>query len=116
MLTTLGIDPVPGQEIPGDPDNVYSLYGTYNFDNGLGFTLGGTYVPEVDAGWFNTTILPDYILMNATAFYNWNNWSVSATVRNVLDEDYFTPQVFWDDLLALPAEPLTLDVTFGFSW
>jgi iron complex outermembrane receptor protein len=103
-------------EVPGEPDYVYSLYGTYVFDSGFGLTGGVTYVPEVPAGWFDDIILPDYYLANVTFFYAWDNWSASLTVKNLLDEEYFTPQVFWDDLLTLPSEGRTVDVTLTYKW
>ncbi|MEM7790804.1 MAG: TonB-dependent receptor, partial [Verrucomicrobiota bacterium] len=113
-LSFLGLSTT--QDVPGEPDYVFSLYGTYVFDNGLGFTTGATYVPEVDAGWFGDIVLPDYYLVNATIFYTWENWSVSLTVKNLIDEEYFTPQVFWDDLLVLPSEGPTADLTVSFKW
>jgi len=113
-LSFLGMDTT--QDVPGEPDYVLSLYGTYVFDCGFGITTGGTYVPEVDAGWFGDIVLPDYFLVNTTLFYNWESWSVSLTVKNVLDEEYFTPQVFWDDLLVLPSEGPTADLTVSYKW
>ncbi|MGJ3243330.1 MAG: TonB-dependent siderophore receptor [Opitutales bacterium] len=107
----------PGEyEASGQPDKVFSLYGTYMTPFDLGLTLGGTYVPDVPAGWFDDVILPSYVLANATLFYHLDNWAFSLSMRNLLDEQYFTPQVFWDDLLVLPSEGLTADITVTYSW
>ncbi|HKJ89942.1 MAG TPA: TonB-dependent receptor [Oceanipulchritudo sp.] len=114
VVTQLGL-PLEN-EVPGEPDYVLSLYSTYAFENGFGVTGGVTYVPDVPAGWFDDIILPDYYLANVTFFYSWNNWSASLAIKNVLDEEYFSPQVFWDDLLTLPSEGRTVDLTLTYKW
>ena len=114
VITELGL-PLEN-EVPGEPDYVLSLYSTYAFENGFGITGGVTYVPDVPAGWFDDIILPDYYLANVTFFYSWNNWSASLAIKNFLDEEYFSPQVFWDDLLTLPSEGRTVDLTLTYKW
>lgn len=101
---------------PGQPDQVLSLYGTYTWESGFGITAGATWVPGVSPGYFDHVMLPDYTLVNTTLFYSIKSWSFALRIRNVLDEHYFTPQVFWDDLLVLPSEGRTYDVTVSYSW
>ncbi len=103
-------------EAPGQPDKVLSLYGTYITPINLGVTLGGTYVPEVNAGYFGHVKLPSYVLVNASVFYTYQNWEITLRVRNVTNEKYFTPQVFWDDLLVLPSEPTTFDLSVAYTF
>jgi iron complex outermembrane receptor protein len=103
-------------EVPGQPDRVFSLYGTYVTPIDLGVTLGATYVPEVNAGYFGHVKLPSYVLTNASLFYKYKNWEFALRIRNLLDEEYFTPQVFWDDLLVLPSEPRTYDLTVSYTF
>ncbi len=103
-------------EAPGQPDRVFSLYGTYVTPIDLGITLGATYVPEVNAGYFGHVKLPAYVLTNASLFYNYKNWEFALRIRNLTDEEYFTPQVFWDDLLVLPSEPRTYDLTVSYTF
>lgn len=103
-------------EAPGQPDKVLSLYGTYTTKKKFGLTAGVTYVPKVSPGFFDYVTLPEYYLVNSTLFYTWKDWSFALHIRNVLDEQYFTPQVFWDDLLVLPSEGRAYDFTVGFSW
>jgi outer membrane receptor protein involved in Fe transport len=56
------------------------------------------------------------VLTNASLFYNYKNWEFALRIRNLTDEEYFTPQVFWDDLLVLPSEPRTYDLTVSYTF
>ncbi|MCC5021784.1 MAG: TonB-dependent receptor [Candidatus Synoicihabitans palmerolidicus] len=115
--TTIEFIDMPTEfEAPGQPNEVFSLYGTYTWASGFGLTTGATYVPAVSSGFFDHVKLPSYLLVNSTLFYAVDNWSFSLRVRNVLDEQYFTSQVFWDDLLVLPSEGRTYDCTISYDW
>jgi iron complex outermembrane receptor protein len=77
------------------PDTVVSLFGTYTsnkYDWGqAGATLGFTNVSETSGYVPNAVVLPSYTVVNASGFYAYGPYSVTANIDNLLDEEYFTP-------------------------
>ncbi len=78
-----------GSRRAGMPEDIYSMTGTYNFNNG--WTINGSIV-DVDAvasGYSNQVKLPAYTLVNFGFSYETENWLFSVSGKNLTDERYF---------------------------
>jgi iron complex outermembrane receptor protein len=91
----------------GMPENIYSLYGTYLFNNGLTISASLTDVDAVPSGFSNSIMLPDYTLFNMTLGWESEQWNFSLTGKNLTDERYFRanfPNLFGSTIV-LPELP-----------
>ena len=91
----------------GMPENIYSVYGTYLFDNGISVSASVTDVDSVPSGFSNSIILPAYTLVNMTLGYETESWKFSLTGKNLTDERYFRsnfPNLFGSTIV-LPELP-----------
>lgn len=91
----------------GMPENIYSVYGTYLFDNGISVSASVTDVDSVASGFSNSIILPAYTLVNMTLGYETESWKFSLTGKNLTDERYFRsnfPNLFGSTIV-LPELP-----------
>ena len=90
----------------GMPENIYSVYGTYLFDNGVSVSASVTDVDSVASG-FSNSITPAYTLVNMTLGYETESWKFSLTGKNLTDERYFRsnfPNLFGSTIV-LPELP-----------
>ena len=91
----------------GMPENIYSIYGTYLFDNGLTISASMTDVDDVFSGFSNSIKLPAYTLYNMTLGWESEQWKFSLTGKNLTDERYFRanfPNLFGSTIV-LPELP-----------
>jgi len=91
----------------GMPENIYSVYGTYLFDNGVSVSASVTDVDSVASGFSNSITLPAYTLVNMTLGYETESWKFSLTGKNLTDERYFRsnfPNLFGSTIV-LPELP-----------
>jgi iron complex outermembrane receptor protein len=91
----------------GIPENIYSATATYEFLPGLAGNLSLVHVDAVKSGFSNSVELPSYTLVNLGLHYEAENWTFSATVNNLTDEEYFRanfPELF-GGTIALPELP-----------
>ena len=91
----------------GMPENIYSVYGTYLFDNGVSVSASATDVDSVASGFSNSITLPAYTLVNMTLGYETESWKFSLTGKNLTDERYFRsnfPNLFGSTIV-LPELP-----------
>ena len=91
----------------GMPENIYSVYGTYLFDNGVSVSASVTDVDSVASGFSNSIKLPAYTLVNMTLGYETESWKFSLTGKNLTDERYFRsnfPNLFGSTIV-LPELP-----------
>lgn len=99
------------------PERLFSLFGTYTStptDNGFvfGTTVGGTYVSETGGKTVTGVVLPDYVLVRASAFAQYKRFSLTATLENAFDKRYFQPvQGVYEEVAALPGEGRTFRIT-----
>ena len=96
-----------GARRAGMPENIYSLYGTYLFDNGLTISASMTDVDGVFSGFSNSIKLPAYTLYNMTLGWESEQWKFSLTGKNLTDERYFRanfPNLFGSTIV-LPELP-----------
>jgi iron complex outermembrane receptor protein len=91
----------------GMPENIYSAYGTYLFDNGLTISASVTDVDSAPSGFSNSIVLPGYTLLNMTVGWESDSWNFSLTGKNLTDERYFRsnfPNLFGSTIV-LPELP-----------
>lgn len=77
------------------PQHLANLWASYSFPvgklNGFGFGFGGNYASENMI--FNRNVgvftLPSYTILNASAFYNVEKFSVILKLNNITDEEYY---------------------------
>lgn len=90
LLTVTNIPATAGYlERGGLPDKVMSFYGTYNFRNGFGFTLGGIYTASMSSGSAKTFVLPSVFRVDGAIYYTTKTWEARLRVNNATDERYF---------------------------
>lgn len=77
------------EEKQGNPNVQAGAHTTYQFDNGFGFTLSGTYSSSVSSGRLRLVELPEATLLDAGLFFEASNWRMKLDVNNVLNERYF---------------------------
>ena len=91
----------------GMPENIFSVYGTYLFDNGINVSASVADVESVPSGFSNSITLPSYTLVNASIGYETEQWSFTLTGKNLSDELYFRsnfPNLF-GSMIVLPELP-----------
>jgi iron complex outermembrane receptor protein len=89
------------------PHSVDSLYANYITDEHawgrLGVTVGGTYTSKTSGNVENAVVYPSYVLVNASAFYQWGKNELDFNVNNLLNKLYFIPDAdTYVNLAALP--------------
>ncbi len=90
--------------IPHSVDSLYANYITDQHSWGrLGVTVGGTYTSKTSANVENPVVYPSYVLVNASAFYQWGRNELDFNVNNLLNKLYFIPDA--DTYLNLAALP-----------
>ncbi len=102
---------VPGPAETPDPDRVFGLTATYTDPKGWGVSLGATHVSAMWAGYSESVRLPDYTVTHGALFYNFGKWSLQVNGNNLLNAKYFLPQSLFNEVLVLPSEGRTAQVT-----
>lgn len=64
---------------------------SYKFDNGLGFTLNGTYHNEINNNWAGTLVIPSQYEFDGSVFYGTETWEARLTILNITDEENWSP-------------------------
>lgn len=77
------------EEKQGNPNVQVGMHTTYEFRNGCGFTLSGTYFSSVNSGRLRLVELPEAAIFDAGVFWETNRWRMKVDVNNLLDERYF---------------------------
>lgn len=72
------------------PENMFSLWNTYQLTDAFGIGLGVTYQDESFINASNTAVLPSYTRVDAAAFYDISDdLRVQLNIENLTDELYF---------------------------
>jgi iron complex outermembrane receptor protein len=106
------------EERPGIADRVFSVYGTYFFDSGIGVTVGSIYTSDVPSGQSRLIHLPDSLVWNGSISYATANWNFKFSINNITNERYFRanlPDVF-GDFSVLPQLPRHYQFTVGYKF
>ncbi len=99
------------------PETVLSAFATYTSDEfgpgiTLGSTLGLTYVSQTSGQTVTSVELPDYSIVRAAAFAEFGRYSLTATVENLFDQDYFQPlQGVYEEVAVIPGVGRTVRIT-----
>ena len=102
----------------GIPENIYTLTGTYDFQNGYAANVSIVDVDAVASGFSATVTLPAYTLVNAGLSYQTDDWSFNLTVKNLTDERYFRsnfPDLFGTQII-LPELPRHWNAKFSYKF
>ncbi len=96
-----------GYERNSIPDTLLSAFGTYTSNETSwgtwGATFGGTYVSETGGKITNAIVFPSYTVFRGAAFADFGRFSLTITVDNVFDQNYFVPlQGVYEEVAALP--------------
>lgn len=98
------------------PDTVVSIDGTYTHPSGFGFSLGGTRVASMYAGYAKAVKLPAYTTVRAAAFYRLGQFEARVNVNNVTNSKYYTPQFLFWDVFVSPSVGRTAELTLSMKW
>ena len=88
-------DKNPGNNVDGNrprelPENMFSVWNTYQLTNEFGLGLGLIYQDESFITEDNDTRLPSYVRLDAAAYYNVSeNVRLQLNIENLTDELYF---------------------------
>ena len=104
--------PTVGNDLANVPDHQFSLWTTYEIQQGdlegLGFGLGFLYLSDRFGDLDNTFTIPSFFRTDAAVFYRRNNWRAQLNVENLFDIEYFTSANFDSRLGVNPGAPLTV--------
>ncbi|MCD8489483.1 MAG: TonB-dependent receptor [Desertifilum sp.] len=102
--------PIVGNRLTSVPENQFSLWTTYEVQQGnlqgLGFGLGTFFVGDRQGDLENTFILPSYFRTDAALFYRRNNWRAQLNFQNLFNTEYFTSASY--RLNVTPGAPFTV--------
>ena len=106
-----------GQIKENAPEHMGGFWGTYTIAEGpiagLGVGGGGHFVTERNT--FEPTLrLPGYFVADATVFYTVNNFKITATVKNLLDETYWTGGYSFGRIF--PGQPRVALLKVGYTF
>ena len=102
----------------GMPDKIYSLLGTWDFDNG--WTLNGSVVDvaATPSGFSRRVLLPSYTLVNFGAGFETRTWRINVNIKNLTNKRYFRANFpnLYGGAVVLPELPrhITASIRFGF--
>ena len=102
----------------GVPENMVSLTGMYDFENGYRITASAVHADSTYSGFSRAVKLPSYTLFNAGISYNTDTWSISLQGKNLTDERYFRanfPDLFGSTIV-LPELPRSFVASASFKF
>jgi iron complex outermembrane receptor protein len=92
------------------PGSGASLWTTYEIQKGslqgLGFGAGLFYVGDVEAEIPNDFVIPSYVRVDASLFYDRDNWRAQLNFKNLFDKEYFESSQ--NTSLIYPGAPFTV--------
>lgn len=102
----------------GIPENLYSLTGTYSFDNGIALSGSLVKADSVYSGQSRAVKLPAYTLVDLGASYEKNSWLFRFVVKNATDEKYFRANFteLFGSTIVLPERPRSYQATIVYKF
>lgn len=103
----IGLIPAGDGRKQGIPENIFSATATYDFLNGLAVNASIIDVDSTFSGFSKSVKLPSYTLVNAGLTWDYDNWKLSLTGKNLTNEAYFRsnfPNLFGSQVV-LPELP-----------
>lgn len=107
-----------GARRAGMPENIYTLTGTYSFNERFSGQVSMVHAEEVNSGFSGSVELPSYTLVNLGITYQMDQWHLGFNVKNVTDEEYFRsnfPNLFGGTIV-LPELPRHFAATLQYSF
>ncbi|QEM11181.1 TonB-dependent receptor [Mucilaginibacter rubeus] len=85
-----------GKDVTGTPRNVANFWGSYKFQPGtilqdFGFGVGGNYAQKSYYDLDNIIVIPSFVLVNATVFYEQPKWRLGIAANNTGNKKYWSP-------------------------
>jgi len=102
----------------GIPENIFTLTGTYDFNNGLAISGSIIKADSVFSGFSQAVELPSYTLVNASINYQYEDWTFNLSGKNLTDERYFRanfPNLFGSQIV-LPELPRNFQASIAYSF
>ncbi|WP_083723209.1 TonB-dependent receptor [[Flexibacter] sp. ATCC 35208] len=83
-----------GMQVTGNPRNVANFWASYKFQPGtalnhFGLGFGGNYADQSFYDSDNTIIIPSYVLVNASLFYETAQWRFGIAANNIGNKKYW---------------------------
>ena len=116
-----GLVPIPNKAAAaraGIPKNLYSLTGTYSFDNGLALAGSVVKVDSVYSGQSRVVKLPAYTLVDLSASYAKDNWLFRLVVKNATNATYFRANFteLFGSTIVLPEKPRSFQASVAYKF
>lgn len=93
------------------PKHTASVWGTYDFPNGLGFGAGGRFVGKAFTSFFNDIPLDEYFVADAAVFYRKSRYDFTVNLQNVGNKkNYYVGSVY--NTQVYPGKPFDLQAAF----
>lgn len=85
-----------GKDQPGTPRNVANIWASYKFQQGtvlhdFGFGAGANYSQQSYYDLDNTIVIPSFVLLNASVFYDLPKWRFGLSGNNLTNKEYWSP-------------------------
>ncbi|MAP94494.1 MAG: TonB-dependent receptor [Ponticaulis sp.] len=102
----------------GIPEELFTLTGTYSFENGLSLSGSVVDVPSVYSGQSQVVELPGYTLVDLSASYEVNDWLFRVSVNNATDEEYFRANFteLFGSTIVLPEKPRSVQASVIYKF
>ena len=105
-ITSTSVDGPAGRRLQQLPEHQISAWTRYDFSEMFGLGLGVIYQDEQFASFTNAVTLPDYVRVDAAAYYTVNDrLALQLNVENLFDASYF-PAAHGDNNIQ-PGRPLS---------
>lgn len=114
----IGIPTSPDGRRAGIPENIYTLTGTYSFNDNLAVSASVIDVDETFSGSSGAVTLPSYTLLNAGLVYETESWKFQLNAKNITDERYFRsnfPDLFGSQIV-LPELPRNFQARVAYKF
>ncbi|MCM2680226.1 TonB-dependent siderophore receptor [Echinimonas agarilytica] len=102
----------------GIPENMYSLTGAYDFQNGFNANASAVHAESTYSGFSKSVKLPSYTVLNAGVSYSTDDWTIRVQGKNLTDEEYFRsnfPDLFGSTIV-LPELPRHWSATASYRF
>ena len=100
------------------PQNLANLWASYRFStgalNGFGLGFGGNYASEnkiFNRNLGGTFTLPDYTVLNASVFYNAQDFIITLKLDNITNEEYYKG---WSTISPQRPRTFAANITYNF--
>jgi iron complex outermembrane receptor protein len=114
----IGIPETLDGQKAGIPENIYTLTGTYSFNDQLAISGSLIQVDEVISGASGAVELPSYTLLNLGLVWENDTWSFQVNAKNLTDERYFRsnfPNLFGSQVV-LPELPRNFQARIAYKF